>query len=326
MPEALPVVAVLTAPGEDLPPGMDALEGEAELRHATDGASLRAVLPGTRVLCVTDFRTDALGEAWDAADSLEWIHATSAGVDAILTPTVRASNLPVTNARGVFDRPIAEFVLGHIIAFCKDFRGNLELQQRHEWRHRDTERVEGRRVLVVGAGAIGRQIARLCRAVGLEVDGMGRSARPGDEDFGAIHAQSELHQRLPGYDFVVVAAPLTPATEGLFDAAAFAAMAPEARFINIGRGPIVRTDDLVAALREGRIAGAALDVFEEEPLPSDHPLWDLPNTHLSAHMAGDVIGWRRSLSEQFIDNFRRWRRGDPLRNLVDKEQGFVPSS
>lgn len=326
MPEALPVVAVLTAPGEDLPPGMEALEGEAELRHATDGASLRAVLPGAQVLCVTDFRTDALGEAWDAADRLEWIHATSAGVDAVLTPTVRASGLPVTNARGVFDRPIAEFVLGHIIAFCKDFRGNLELQQRHEWRHRDTERVEGRRVLVVGAGAIGRQIARLCGAVGLVVDGMGRSARPGDEDFAAIHAQEALHRRLPDYDFVVVAAPLTPATEGLFDAAAFAAMRPEARFINIGRGPIVRTDDLVAALREGRIAGAALDVFEQEPLPPEHPLWALPNTHLSAHMAGDVIGWRRSLSEQFIDNFRRWRRGDPLRNLVDKEQGFVPST
>jgi len=136
----------------------------------------------------------------------------------------------------------------------------------------------------------------------------------------------QLHQRLAEYDFVVVAAPLTPATEGLFDAAAFAAMAPEARFINIGRGPIVRTDDLVAALREGQIAGAALDVFEEEPLPANHPLWDLPNTHLSAHMAGDVSGWRRALSEQFIDNFRRWRRGDPLRNLVDKEQGFVPSA
>lgn len=326
MPEALPVVAVLTAPGEGLPPGLEALEGEAELRHATDGASLRAALPGARVLCVTDFRTDALGEAWDAADRLQWIHATSAGVDAILTPTVCASDLPVTNARGVFDRPIAEFVLGQIIAFCKDFRGNLELQQRREWRHRDTERVEGRPVLVVGAGAIGRQIARLCRALGMPVDGVGRRARPGDDDFGAVHAQDSLLERLPHYDFVVVAAPLTPATEGLFDAAAFAAMRPEARFINIGRGPIVRTADLVDALRAGRIAGAALDVFEEEPLPADHPLWTLPNTHLSAHMAGDVIGWRRSLAEQFIDNFRRWQRGEPLRNVVDKAQGFVPSS
>ncbi|KAF0286029.1 hydroxyacid dehydrogenase [Spiribacter sp. SSL99] len=323
---APPRIVVLTAPGEGLPQGMETLQDDADLRVAEDTAGLEAALPGASVLCVTDFRTDALAEAWPAADSLEWIHATSAGVDALMIPAVRDSDIPVTNARGIFDQCIAEYVLGQIIAFCKDFAGNWQLQQAHEWRHRETEPVAGQRLLVVGSGAIGRRIARTCSAIGVECDGVGRRARGGDDDFGAIYAQADLLSLLPDYDFVVIAAPLTEATRGLFGAAEFKAMAEHARLINIGRGPIVQTDALVAALEDGAIDGAALDVFEHEPLPADHPLWDLPNVHLSAHMAGDFIGWKTALSEQFIDNFRRWQRGEALNNPVDKAQGFAASS
>lgn len=325
MPESKPVVAVLTAPGERLPEGLEALETTVDFRLADDSDSLRSALRGAQILCVTDFRTQAVSDAWPAADKLEWIHATSAGVDALLTPEVRASEVPVTNARGIFDRCIAEYVLGQIIAFAKDFAGNYRYQSAHEWQHRETEPVTGRSVLVVGAGSIGRTIARLCNAVGMAVDGVGRRARPGDAEFGAIYAQADLLSILADYDYVVIAAPLTPDTEGLFGAAEFKAMQPSARLINIGRGPIVRTADLVDALVDGEIDGAALDVFEEEPLPTDHPLWDLPNVAISAHMAGDFIGWKRALSEQFIDNFHRWQRGEPLENIVDKAQGFVTS-
>ncbi len=322
-PQGGPVIALLTAPGERLPEGLEALESEVEFRLASDGPSLQKALQGAQILCVTDFRTQALAKAWPGADCLEWIHATSAGVDALLTPEVRASDIPVTNARGIFDRCIAEYVLGQIIAFAKDFAGNWQLKRAKQWQHRETEPVAGRSVLVVGAGSIGRTIARLCGAVGMEVDGVGRRARPGDADFGAIYAQSDLISILGDYDFVVIAAPLTPDTEGLFGAAEFKAMQPSARLINIGRGPIVRTQDLVNALIDGDIDGAALDVFEQEPLPADHPLWNLPNVAISAHMAGDFIGWKRALSEQFIDNFRRWQRGDSLMNVIDKQHGFV---
>ena len=325
MTAARPKIVVLTAPGEGLPAGMGALAPDAELQVADDAASLRRALPGARVLCVTDFRTEALAAAWPAADALEWIHATSAGVDALLIPAIRDSDIPVTNARGIFDRCIAEYVLGQIIAFCKDFPGNWRLQQAREWQHRETEPVAGRCVLVVGAGSIGREIARLCAAVGLQVDGVGRRARPGDDAFGAIYAQADLISVLPDYDFVVIAAPLTAATEGLFGAAEFKAMPSAARLINIGRGPIVRTADLVAALENGDIDGAALDVFEQEPLAPEHPLWRLPNVQISAHMAGDFIGWKDALSRQFIANFERWRAGEPLHNRVDKQHGFVPS-
>jgi phosphoglycerate dehydrogenase-like enzyme len=271
MAQTQPKIVVLTPPGEGLPQGMDTLAADAELVVAHDGESLRDAIADAQILCVTDFRTDAIRTAWPAANALEWIHATSAGVDAILTEDVRASTIPVTNARGIFDQCIAEYVLGQIIAFCKDFIGNERLQQAHQWQHRETE-------------------------------------------------------PLPDYDFVVIAAPLTPDTQGLFGAAEFTAMAPGARLINIGRGPIVQTEALVNALQAGEIDGAALDVFEQEPLPADHPLWDLPSVRISAHMAGDYIGWKRALSQQFIENVHRWRAGEALHNRVDKVHGFGTAS
>lgn len=321
----LPVITVLMADAEDTPPGLEAVRQKAEVRLAWDEPSLSEALPGADILLVTDFRTDALKAAWSSADRLKWIHATSAGVDALMIPEVIESEILVTNARGIFDRSIADYVLTTILMFIKDFPRSMRLQHQHRWQHRDTERVENRRVMVVGAGSIGRQIARLCRAVGLEVDGVARSERPDDEDFRHVWSSGQMPDQLAQADFVVIAAPLTPETEGLFDEAMLARMKPQARLINIGRGPIVRTEALVKALREGHLAGAALDVFEQEPLPEDHPLWDLENTILTAHMAGDFIGWRRALIDQFLENYERWQKDKSLFNLVDKDKGYASS-
>jgi phosphoglycerate dehydrogenase-like enzyme len=274
---------------------------------------------------VTDFRTDALEAAWPSADKLKWIHATSAGVDALMFPALVNSDVTVTNARGIFDRTIAEYVLCTILMFAKDFPHAIRLQMRHEWKHRDTERAEGQQVLVVGAGSIGRQIGRLVAAAGLKPHGIARTARHNDPDFVAVHGNEDLYEQLGHADFVVIAAPLTPQTEGLFNEKAFKAMKNTARLINIGRGPIVKTDDLIAALESGEIAGAGLDVFEEEPLPADHPLWDMENVIMTAHMAGDFIGWKRALTDQFLENLGRWDRGEDLFNLVNKELGYAGS-
>lgn len=319
-----PVIAVLTAENEDFPPGLGAITDAAELRLANSRESLERALPGADILLVTDFRTEMLAECWHLADRLQWVHATSAGVDALMFPALQDSAIPVTNARGIFDGPIAEFVLGLVLAFAKDLPASVRYQDQHVWQHRDTEQIAGKRALIVGAGAIGRRIGRLLAGAGLAVDAVARSAREGDADFGRVHAQETLLDQLPEADYVVVAAPLTDTTRGLFGRQAFAAMKPTARFINIGRGPIVETDALVEALRNGEIAGAGLDVFEQEPLPADHPLWDLPQAILTAHMAGDVVGWREALSEQFLDNFRRWQAGEALQNVVDKARGYVP--
>lgn len=310
-------IVVLTAPGEAELPGLQALADSARVRTLSSEQELTATLPGADILVVTDFRSGLLERCWPGTHNIQWVHATSAGVDALRFPALWGSDIPVTNARGLFDRGIAEYVLGSILLFAKDFAGNLHHQRQHQWRHRDTERIDGRQVLVVGAGSIGGEVSQLLRAVGMKVTGLARSSRK-DPRFDQVLANECLLEQLAQADFVVITAPLTENTRGLFDRHTLAAMKPTARLINVGRGPIVRTDDLVDALHHGRIAGAALDVFEEEPLPPDHPLWDMPNVMISAHMAGDFIGWREALGEQFVENFRRWQAGDSLLNEVQK--------
>ncbi|MFE0028375.1 D-2-hydroxyacid dehydrogenase [Amycolatopsis sp. NPDC059021] len=303
---------------------MRAIEGEAVVRY-TDAAGLPDALSGADILFVYDFLSTAVPGAWHAADRLRWLHIASAGVDPVLFPGLRESDVVLTNSRGVFDDAIAEYVLGVILAFAKGFARSLDLQRQSRWLHRESERVAGREVLVVGTGPIGRAIARLLRAAGMRVSGAGRRARTGDPDFGVVYGTDELPGCLSAADYVVAVAPLTEQTKGMFDAAAFAAMKSSARFVNVGRGELVVTSDLVAALGEGSIAGAALDVFETEPLPPESPLWTMENVLVSPHMSGDFIGWRNTLVEVFRENFIRWRAGEPLHNVVDKQLGYVPS-
>ncbi len=310
--------------GNARPPDMRAIEAEAVVRY-TDEAGLADALSGADALFVYDFLSTAVPGAWHAADRLRWLHIASAGVDPVLFPGLRDGDVVLTNSRGVFDGAIAEYVLGVVLTFAKDFVRSWELQRENRWKHRESERIAGRRVLVVGTGPIGRSIARLLRAAGMSVAGVGRRAREDDPDFGDVHASSELARHLPDADYVVAVAPLTEQTKGMFDAETFAAMKPGSRFVNVGRGELVVTSALVAALRDGPVGGAALDVFDTEPLPPDSPLWTMENVLISPHMSGDFVGWRNTLVEVFADNFRRWRAGEPLRNVVDKRLGYVPS-
>lgn len=310
--------------GDTRPPDMRAIEAEAVVRY-TDAAGLADALSGADAFFVYDFLSTAVPGAWHAADRLRWLHIASAGVDPVLFPGLQESDVVLTNSRGVFDGAIAEYVLGVVLAFAKDFARSWDLQRQRQWKHRESERISGRRVLVVGTGPIGRSIARTLRAAGMSVAGVGRRAREGDPDFGDVYASSELSRHLPGADYVVAVAPLTEQTKGMFDAEAFAAMKPGSRFVNVGRGELVVTSDLIGALRDGSLAGAALDVFDTEPLPAESPLWTMENVLISPHMSGDFVGWRNTLVEVFADNFRRWRAGEPLRNVVDKQLGYVPS-
>lgn len=307
---------------DDLPPGLDAALGHTTIRYATS-ADLAAALPGAEILLVWDFTSDAVRSAWPAADALRWVHTASAGVDRVAFPELLSSEVVLTNSRGVFDAPIAEYVLAVVLAFAKDLPGTLRFQDRHRWLHRETERVAGCRAVVVGGGPIGRAIGRLLRAVGLRVDLVGRTERPDDPEFGTVHGQDALLGLAPRADYLVLAAPLTDQTRGMVDATLLSALPPTARLINVSRGPLVVTADLLAALREGRLAGAALDVFDAEPLPDSSPLWDTPGLLVSPHMSGDVHGWRDELVTLFTANFDRYVRGRPLHNVVDKTRGYV---
>ncbi|CAM5726014.1 D-2-hydroxyacid dehydrogenase [Streptomyces violaceorubidus] len=235
-----------------------------------------------------------------------------------MCPELAASDTVVTNARGVFDRPIAEYVAALVLAMAKDLPTTLRLQGERTWRHRESTRVAGTRACVVGSGPIGRAIASTLEALGVTTALVGRAARPG------VHGPEDLDRLLAGADWVVAAAPLTEDTRGMFDARRFALMRPSARFVNVGRGGLVVEEDLVEALTARRIAGAALDVLSHEPLAPDSALWEVPELIVSPHMSGDTIGWRDELGAQFVELFESWAAGGPLANVVDKERGYVP--
>lgn len=320
-----PQLVLLTAPGIEDPHNLEAIAQRADIvrAHAPD---LGHALAGADALLMWDFFSSALADAWDGADALRWVHVAAAGVDAMLFDEMAESPVTLTNAHGVFDGPIAEFVLASIMAQDKMLHANKSLQRAGIWKHREPTRTAGSRVIVVGTGGIGRATARLLRAVGMEVAGAGRTARESDPDFGTVFASSELAAHVGAADHVVLAAPLTEATRGLINAGVLAAMKNSAHLVNIGRGALVDEPALVEALRTGQIAAASLDVVAVEPLGEGHPFWTMENVHISAHLSGDVDGWRDALADQFLANLDAYISGDPLANIVDKDRGYVSSA
>ncbi|MDI9929864.1 D-2-hydroxyacid dehydrogenase [Rhodococcus sp. IEGM 1354] len=315
-----PTLVVLHA--GDLPDGLESVEEVAVVRYAT-ADTLADAVDGADALLLWDFFSPAVRSAWPRCDSLKWIHIAAAGVDSLMFDELVESDVVVTNSRGVFDRPIAEFVLAQILAFAKDSERSRALQHSKIWQHRETERIDGAHAMIVGTGAIGRAIASLLSAVGMSVSGVGRTAREGDRDFGTVYASDDLAVQVARVDYLVLVAPLTEQTRGLVDASVLAAMKPGARVINVGRGELLDTDALLTHLASGHLAGAALDVFETEPLPTDHPLWAAENVVITPHMSGDASGWKSRLADVFVDNAQRYFRGEQLHNVVDKRLGFV---
>lgn len=307
------------------PPRIDVVSEVVDLSYADTSEALADALPGADVVLAWRPHSSLLRPAWPKAEAVKWIQSASAGVDVLLFPELIESHVVVTNARGIFDRAIAEFVLGTMLAFAKGLPGMLDRQARKDWAHRDTEMLSGKRVLVAGVGSIGREIGRLCGAFGTTVRGVGSTARGRDDVFRIVYGPDELADACRWADYVVNALPGTEETKHLFDDKVISAMPPTARFVNVGRGSTVDEAALVDALREGRLAGAALDVFEREPLPPDSPLWELPNVIVSPHLAGDFAGFREAVVELFVQNLERYLTGLPLENVVDKQRGYVPS-
>jgi phosphoglycerate dehydrogenase-like enzyme len=312
---ALPTLLVLDA---DPPPRLGRLTGRARIVHA-DPSTLAGQLPYADVLLVWDFASHAVRGAWPGEGARpRWVHTASAGVDHLMCAQLAASDTVVTNARGIFDQPIAEYVAALVLAMAKDLPRTLHLQQGHEWRHRESQRVAGTKACVVGSGPIGRAIAQYLKALGVKTAIVGRTPRTG------THGPDDLNRLMARADWVIAAAPLTADTHHMFDTARFGVMQPSARFVNVGRGQLVDEPALAEALSKRWIAGAALDVFEHEPLTPDSPLWEVPGLIVSPHMSGDTVGWRDELGEQFVELYERWEAGKALTNVVDKQRGYVP--
>ncbi|WP_336159769.1 D-2-hydroxyacid dehydrogenase [Amycolatopsis sp. VC5-11] len=306
-------VIVVVSPERQAPP-LDALEPEAEAVLVRTADELRAAQEDAEILFLNDFRSTLLREV--GPGRLRWIHTSSIGMDPLLTEAIVHSDIVASNSRGVCERPIAEWVLGVLLMFAKDLRRTIELQDEHRWQHRETEPILGRKVLVAGPGPVGRETVLLLRAAGMDVTVVGRTARQ-DPELGAVAAIGEIDELLPDADDVVLTLPLTEDTRGMFDAARLSGMRRGARLVNVGRGAVVVADDLLAAIDSGHLGAAALDVFEQEPLPADSPLWSRNRILVSPHASGDLVGWRGRVVDCFVENLRRWKAGEPLRDVVD---------
>ena len=292
---------------------------------AADRDRLAKVLPGADILLGWNFQSRDMSSLWRKADNLKWVHWCGAAVDRVMSPELADSDIALTNARGIFDLVMAEYVLGYMLSELKLFRQTWELQAKRHWQTRLTGKLSGSRAVIFGVGSIGRRIAKLLHTVGVYVSGVGRSYRENDPDFGTIFTLQDAGPALSEADWVIGLLPLTSETTGYYDRKFFAGMKPSAKFMNLGRGESVDEDALIAALKEGRIAGAMLDVFHNEPLDPNRPIWAAPNIVISPHTSSYYAEYEEDMAHQFLDNLARFNRGEPLVNLVDKSVGFVPS-
>jgi len=306
------------------PEGLPERETGAEYVMADTMDEVVADLAGCDVVFHYGHPRDALSANWALTERLRWLHVGGVGIDWALFPELAESDVVLTNSRGVFDVSLPEYLLSLMLALVKDLPATFRAQERHQWRHRLLEPLAGGRALIVGAGSIARASGSLLRSLGLTVTLVGRSEREGEPGEGRIRAITDLPVLLPAADWLIVLAPLTPETHGFIGAAELAQLPQGARFVNIGRGPTVVEPALVEALRSGALSGAALDVFEREPLPLDSPLWDMPNVIVSPHIGGDEASTPRMFAEAFLANLRRYVADEPLVNVVDKHIGFVP--
>jgi len=255
------------------------------------------------------------------AKRLRWIQLTSAGAEQLLSARDMLRDVIVTNTRGIHVDLMADYAMGVLVMLQWDFPRMLRDQQARTWDQRLALPLAGRTLGVVGAGAIGGEIVRRAAAFGMEVLAIRRTPG-GVEGAREVLTADRLRQALPRCDFVILVVPVTEATRAMIGEAELRAMKRTAFLINIARGSVVDEAALITALRDGVIAGAALDVFDEEPLPADHPLWTLPNVILTPHVAGEPADYARRVADVFLDNVGRWQRHEPLRNVVDFERGY----
>jgi len=280
--------------------------------------------PQADVILIGEGGAQLFEQVWRMACRVRWVHTLSAGLDGLLFHDLVESPVPLTNARGVFSDALAEFAIGAVFFFARDFRRLLRSQTAGIWDPFDIVEVRGRTLGLVGYGDIGRAVASRARALGMHVLAMRRRPELSQEDHevARVFGTDQKLELFRQSDYVVAVVPLTPQTRGMIGESEFAAMKPDAVLINIGRGPVVDEAALIRVLEQKRIRGAALDVFETEPLPAGHRFYRMDNVLLSPHSADNTRGWKERTMRVFLENFDRFRRGELLVNVVNKKLGY----
>jgi phosphoglycerate dehydrogenase-like enzyme len=293
--------------------------------HARDDNQARELIPEAAIAFAASITPDQLR----AAGRLQWMHCPAAGVSHMLHPEIVQSGITITNGRGTSAETIAEHVLAVVLALFRRLTTAHARQAQHVWAQDEiasppgNRMISGSSVLIVGLGSIGSATAARLHALGARVTGVRRrpdwAPMAGVE---SVHPPEALHQLLPGADVVVLSAPQTMTTTGLIGEAELARMKSDAVLVNISRGSLIDEDALVRALGSGALAGAALDVFQDEPLPPDHPMWDVPNLLITPHVSGFRPDHWDAAVALFVENRRRFAAGEPLLNVVDKRLGY----
>jgi phosphoglycerate dehydrogenase-like enzyme len=329
--ERTPLVIVMP---RDLRPGFHeavrAVDPAIELALVSNDGPLPANVAQARVFYRSvALRREVVDNVLQHAPHLEWMHVPAAGVDAALTPEVLGREFIVTNVAGVYDEPVSEMVLTLMLAASKRLRVYFDAQRDHRWFRAATwdnvqqeailpESLHRKAVAILGFGGIGRSLAEKLRPFQARILGYRRSGEP-DPLADEMYGLDQLSELLPQADWVVLALPHPPATEHMNGRAELDLMKTTAWIVNIRRGRLIDDDALVAALTNGTIGGACLDVFSKEPLPADSPYWDLPNVIVTPHIAGAFPELNEIDREYFIADLRRYLTGQPLRSVVDRE-------
>ena len=290
---------------------------------AWDRATLRSLLPQADAAFTPFIDRDVFA----SATRLRWVQSPAVGVGSLMFPELLASPVVITSARGVRARSIAEHVLGVTIALARRLPATLRAQAAHRWAQDELETavrtLQGQRMGIVGLGAIGLELVKIAAPFGFRVSAIRRRAgEPPPDGVEAVWTPARLPDLLSQSDVVVLAAPHTPETKRLIGRAQLDRMKRGALLVNIARGKLVDDEAVIDALRDGRLGGAALDVFSQEPLDPSSPYWDLPNVIITPHTSGAMQDYWTPLVALFSDNLRRFEKGEPLLNVVDKVAGY----
>jgi len=288
---------------------------QLEIRAASDAASAQTLIAGCNIVLGDP---DLVSRVLPLADSLEWVQSSWAGVDHLCKPELRRDYV-LTNAKGMFGALVGEYVMTYVFAQERQVFRMRENQLQRRWRPVSYRPARDIRLGIIGLGSIGRELALTARNFGIRVTGLNRSGKA-CEGVEKVYTAEDMPAFLGALDYVVLTLPATSHTRHLINTDTLRLMQPSTVVINVGRGNSICESDLVEALRGGVIGGAVLDVFEHEPLAADSPLWRMPNVYITPHNA--AISFPEDIAQVFIDNYRRFLRGGPLRYVVDFELGY----
>ncbi len=315
---------VLTAPGDRNIPLLAELRQMATIVIGDSAQNFAKAAADAEVIFNWSGSLALLRDVFLISARLRWIHSRSAGLEQSLFPELVESDVILTNGSGVFSPSLGEFALAAILYFAKDFRRMIRNQMAGVWEQFDITMISGQTLGIVGYGSIGRAVAARARALEMGVLALRRStARSKDYALvDRVYEPGQLLDMLSKCDYIVVALPLTAQTRGLIAEAAFAVMKKSAVLINIGRGPTIDEPAMIKALSENRIRGAALDVYDHEPLPHGHPFYSMENVLLSPHCADHTPEWLEDAMRFFLSQLEKFKRAEGLLNVVDKRSGY----